>query len=58
MNADQTKYKDFLSSLYIASKLLQINSQSKTYTVCLSYNTLYNIAYIVAEEEFKCTYCI
>ena len=56
MDADQTRFKDFPSSLYTASKLLQISSQSKTYAVCPSCNTLYNIADVSAEEGFKCTH--
>ena len=56
MNADQTRFKDFPSSLHIANKLLQIGSQSKTYAVCPSCNTLYNIVDVVAEEGFKCTH--
>lgn len=56
MEVDQRRFKDFPSSLYTASKLLQIGNQSKTYAVCPSCNTLYNIADVVAEEEFKCTH--
>jgi hypothetical protein len=56
MDADQTRFKDFPSSLYTASKLLQIGSQSKTYAVCPSCNTLYNVADVFAEEGFKCTH--
>ena len=56
MNADQTRFKDFPSSLHIANKLLQIGSQSKTYAVCPSCNTLYNIVDVVAlfVEERSC----
>jgi hypothetical protein len=56
MDADQMRLKDFLSSLYNASKLLQIGKQSKTYAVCPSCNTLYNTAEVVAEEGFNCTH--
>jgi hypothetical protein len=56
MDADQTRFKDFPSSLYNASKLLQIGKQSKTYAVCPSCNTLYNTAEVVAEEGFNCTH--
>ncbi|GES95906.1 uncharacterized protein LOC110233779 [Rhizophagus clarus] len=56
MDADQTRFKDFPSSLHSASNLLQIDNQSKTYAVCPSYNTLYNIADVVAKEKFKCTH--
>ncbi|EXX58557.1 hypothetical protein RirG_196880 [Rhizophagus irregularis DAOM 197198w] len=56
MDADKTRFKDFLTSLYTASKLLQIGKQSKTYTVCPSCNTLYNTAEVVAEERFNCTH--
>src|ERR1700722_12613461 len=56
MNADQRRFKDFPSSLYTASNLLQIGNQSKTYAICLSCNTLYNITDVVAEEKFKYSY--
>ncbi|GES77597.1 uncharacterized protein LOC114575354 [Rhizophagus clarus] len=56
MDADQTRFKDFPSSLHNASNLLQIDNQSKTYAVCSSCNTLYNIVDVVAKEEFKCTH--
>ncbi|GET61144.1 hypothetical protein RIR_v02002761300 [Rhizophagus irregularis DAOM 181602=DAOM 197198] len=56
MDANQTRFKDFLSSLYTATKLLRIDNQSMTYAVCLSCNTLYNIADVVADEGFKCTH--
>ena len=58
MDADQTRFKDFPSSLYTANKLLQISSQSKTYAVYPSCNALYNIADVIAEgsEGFKCTH--
>ncbi|PKK57930.1 hypothetical protein RhiirC2_720892, partial [Rhizophagus irregularis] len=56
MDADQTRFKDFPTSLYTASKLLQIGKQSKTYAVCPSCNTLYNTAEVVAEEGFNCTH--
>ena len=56
MNADQRRFKDFPSSLYTASNLLQIDNQSKTYAVCPSCNTLYNITDVVAEEGFKCSH--
>jgi Transposase family tnp2 len=37
--------------------LLQFGNQSKTYAVCPSCNTLYNIADVIAaEESFKCTH--
>jgi hypothetical protein len=55
-DADHIRFHDFPSSLYIASKLLQIGNRSKTYAVCPSCNTLYNIAKVVAKEEFKCTH--
>jgi hypothetical protein len=55
-DADQMRFKDFPSSLYTASKMLQIGNQSKTYAVCPSCNTLYNIADVVTEEGFKCTH--
>ena len=55
-DADQTRFNDFPSSLYTASKLLQIGNRSKTYAVCLNCNTLYNIADVVADEGFKCTH--
>ncbi|CAB5380531.1 unnamed protein product [Rhizophagus irregularis] len=56
MDADQMRFKDFPTSLYTASKLLQIGKQSKTYAVCPSCNTLYNTAEVVAEEGFNCTH--
>ena len=56
MDADQRRFKDFPSSLYTASNLLQIDNQSKTYAVCPSCNTLYNITDVVAEEGFKCSH--
>ena len=56
MDADQRRFKDFPSSLYTASRMLQIGNQSKTYTVCLSCNALYNVTNIVTEEGFKCTH--
>ena len=55
-DADQMRFKDFPSSLHTASKLLQLGNQSKTYAACPKCNTLYNIADVVAEEEFKCTH--
>lgn len=56
-DADQTRFKDFPSSLYTASKLLQFGNQSKTYAVCPSCNTLYNIADVIAAgRSFKCTH--
>jgi hypothetical protein len=56
-DADQTRFKDFPSSLYTASKLLQFGNQSKTYAVCPSCDTLYNIADVIAAGEgFKCTH--
>ncbi|MBV8801710.1 MAG: hypothetical protein JO131_01855, partial [Gammaproteobacteria bacterium] len=55
-DADQMRFKDFPSSLHTASKLLQLGNQSKTYAACPKCNTLYNIADIVAEKEFKCTH--
>src|SRR6266498_2519036 len=56
MDADQMRFKDFPPSLHTASSLLQIGKQSKTYAVCLSCSTLYNVTEVVAEEEFKCTH--
>ncbi|EXX58570.1 hypothetical protein RirG_196780 [Rhizophagus irregularis DAOM 197198w] len=56
MDADQARFKNFPSSLYTASKLLQVGNQSKTYAVCPSCNSLYNIAEVVAEEGSKCTH--
>ncbi|GET67105.1 uncharacterized protein LOC110233779 [Rhizophagus irregularis DAOM 181602=DAOM 197198] len=56
MDANQTRFKDFPSSLYTATKLLRIDNQSMTYAVCPSCNTLYNIADVVADEGFKCTH--
>ena len=56
MDADQTRFKDFPTSLNTASKLMKFGNQSKTYAVCPSCNTLYNTADIVAKEEFKCTH--
>ena len=56
MDADQMRFKDFPSSLHTASSLLQIGKQSKTYAVCPSCNTLYNVTEVVAEEGFKCTH--
>ncbi len=55
-DADQNRFKNFPSSLHIANKLLQISNQSKTYAVCPSCNTLYNVNDVVAEEGFKCTH--
>jgi hypothetical protein len=54
MDADQRRFKNFPSSLYTASKLLQIGNKSKTYAVCPSCNALYNTTDVVAEEGFKC----
>jgi len=56
MDADQRRFKNFPSSLYTASKLLQIGNKSKTYAVCPSCNALYNTTDVVAEEGFKCTH--
>ena len=56
MDADQMRFKDFPPSLHTASSLLQIGKQSKTYAVCPSCNTLYNVTEVVAEEGFKCTH--
>ncbi|PKB99614.1 hypothetical protein RhiirA5_383060 [Rhizophagus irregularis] len=56
MDANQARFKNFPSSLYTASKLLQVGNQSKTYAVCPSCNSLYNIAEVVAEEGSKCTH--
>jgi hypothetical protein len=56
MDANQRRFKDFPSSLYTASKMLQIGNQSKTYAVCPSCNALYNVTDIVTEERFKCTH--
>ncbi|GBB87947.1 hypothetical protein RclHR1_14440006 [Rhizophagus clarus] len=56
MDTDQIRFKDFPFSLHSASNLLQIDNQSKTYAVCPSCNTLYNIADVVMKEEFKCTH--
>jgi len=56
MDADQRRFKNFPSSLYTASNLLQIGNQSKTYAVCPSCNTLYNTAEVVVAEGFKCTH--
>ena len=46
MDADQRRFKDFPSSLYTASKMLQIGNQSKTYAVCLSCNALDRKAHV------------
>ena len=54
MDADQRRFKNFPSSLYTASNLLQIGNQSKTYAVYPSCNTLYNTAEVVVAEGFKC----
>jgi len=56
MDADQRRFNDFPSSLYTASRMLQIDNQSKTYAVCPSCNALYNVTDIVTEEGFKCTH--
>jgi len=56
LDADQRRFKNFPSSLYTASNLLQIGNQSKTYAVCPSCNTLYNTAEVVVAEGFKCTH--
>ena len=56
MDADQTRFKDFPTSLNTVSKLMKFGNQSKTYAVCPSCNTLYNTADVVAKEEFKCTH--
>uniref|UniRef100_U9UBL0 Uncharacterized protein n=1 Tax=Rhizophagus irregularis (strain DAOM 181602 / DAOM 197198 / MUCL 43194) TaxID=747089 RepID=U9UBL0_RHIID len=56
MDANQARFKNFPSSLYTATKLLQVGNQSKTYAVCPSCNSLYNIAEVVAEEGSKCTH--
>jgi hypothetical protein len=62
-NIDQTRFKEFPPTAYMARKLLDIKKKSKTFAVCTDCNKLYNPAEIIpkpgdnnANSGFKCTH--
>ena len=59
--ADLYKFKDFPSTCYMARKILEINKNHKSFTVCSDCNKLYNLKDILPKDqtrfdEFKCTH--
>ncbi|CAG8743205.1 1462_t:CDS:2, partial [Funneliformis caledonium] len=63
LETDQSQFKGFLTSSYIARKLLEVKRQEKTYTVYPKCNVLYKISEILTKNVtdqsssgFKCTY--
>src|SRR5688500_2136219 len=59
MDADCTRFKEFLTSSYMMRKLLGIGKQEKTYAVCSSCNKLYKVTEILNDQSdsgFKCSH--
>ena len=60
---DLNRFESFLSTVYIARKILEVKKKSKTFAACPDCNKLYDIATIIpvnsgenANSGFKCTH--